>query len=244
MTPVAEVLLVEDDMEIRRALIRLLTERGHVVRSESSGLSGLQAITQSRPELVILDLGLPDIDGGDLLRMVRAVSQVPVIVVTARSDQATVVAALRNGADDYVVKPFGPDELDARIGAVLRRAATGQRQPGPPIVVGELRLDVAGREVTLGGVPLDLTPREFDLLTYLASRAGTVVSRRELLTQVWRQAFGGPDDTIDVHLSWLRRKLGESAHQPRYLHTVRGVGVKLCPPADAKLAAPPTQPAS
>jgi DNA-binding response OmpR family regulator len=226
----AELLLVEDDAEIRRALIRSLGDRGHVVRSEPTGMSGLQAIIDHRPALVILDLGLPDIDGEDLLRMVRAVSQVPIVVVTARNNEATIVNALRNGADDYLVKPFGPDELDARIEAVLRRTSGGQRQPEPPVLVGELRIDPAAREVTLRGEALELTPREFDLLAYLASRAGAVVPRRELLTQVWRQAYGGPDDTIDVHLSWLRRKLGESAQQPRYLHTVRGVGVKLSPP--------------
>jgi len=227
---VAELLLVEDDPEIRRALIHSLTERGHVVRSEPNGMSGLKAIMECQPALVVLDLGLPDIDGDDLLRMVRAVSQVPVVVVTARSDESAIVHALRNGADDYLVKPFGPDELDARIGAVLRRAASGQPSVDLPVVVGELRIDPSARAATLGGAALDLAPREFDLLAYLAARAGTVVPRRELLTQVWRQAFGGPDDTIDVHLSWLRRKLGESAQQPRYLHTVRGVGVKLTAP--------------
>lgn len=231
--PVAELLLVEDDPEIRRALIRSLADRGHVVRSEPNGLSGLQAIVDYRPALVVLDLGLPDIDGEDLLRMVRAVSQVPIVVVTARGDEASIVEVLRSGADDYIVKPFGPDELDARIGAVLRRTLGGQGQPEQPIVVGDLRIDKAAREVTFAGAPLELTPREFDLLSYLASRSGSVVSRRELLTQVWRQAFGGPDDTIDVHLSWLRRKLGESAQQPRYLHTIRGVGVKLSPPDGA-----------
>jgi two-component system, OmpR family, response regulator PrrA len=229
---VAEVLLVEDDPEIRRALIRSLADRGHAVRSEANGLSGLQAILQLRPELVILDLGLPDVDGADLLSMVRAVSQVPIIVITARMNPDTMVTLLRNGADDYVIKPFGADELDARIGAVLRRTAAGLRQPVPPVIVGDLTVDNAAREVTLGGVRVELTPREFDLLSYLASRAGAVVPRRELLTHVWGQALGGPDDTIDVHLSWLRRKLGESAQQPRYLHTVRGVGVKLSPPVD------------
>jgi DNA-binding response OmpR family regulator len=226
---VAELLLVEDDPEIRRALIRALVDRGHVVSSEATGMSALQAIMERRPQLVVLDLGLPDVDGEDLLRMVRAVSQVPIVVVTARSDEAVLVKVLQHGADDYVIKPFGPAELDARIGAVLRRS-TPRSGPEPAVVIGELRLDVGSREVTLRGAPVDLTPREFDLLSYLASRAGAVVSRRELLTHVWRQPFGGPDDTIDVHLSWLRRKLGESAQAPRYLHTIRGVGVKLSAP--------------
>lgn len=232
----AALLLVEDDPEIRRALIRSLVERGHVVSSEATGMGALQAIMQQRPELVVLDLGLPDVDGQDLLRMLRAVSKVPIVVVTARSDEAMIVKILKDGADDYVIKPFGPAELDARIRAVLRRSAATRNEPEPPIVIGELRIEPAAREVTLRGAMLELTPREFDLLSYLASRAGAVVSRRELLTHVWRQAFGGPDDTIDVHLSWLRRKLGESAQQPRYLHTIRGVGVKLSAPGDAGTA--------
>jgi DNA-binding response OmpR family regulator len=235
VTGVAELLLVEDDPEIRRALIRALMDRGHAVTSEATGMAGLQAIVERRPDLVVLDLGLPDVDGDDLLRMVRAVSQVPVVVVTARGDEATIVKILKHGADDYVIKPFGPAELDARIGAVLRRSSGLESGPAQPLVVGKLRIDVAAREVALAGERLELTPREFDLLSYLAHRAGVVVPRRELLTHVWRQALGGPDDTIDVHLSWLRRKLGESAQEPRYLHTIRGVGVKL--------SAPPAQPA-
>jgi DNA-binding response OmpR family regulator len=234
---VAELLLVEDDPEIRRALIRSLADRGHVVTSESTGISALQAIMERRPELVVLDLGLPDIDGADLLRMVRAVSQVPIVVVTARGDETTIVKILKDGADDYVIKPFGPAELDARIGAVLRRSSAAHNEPEPPVVIGELRIDAAAREVSLRGELLELTPREFDLLHYLATRAGAVVPRRELLTHVWRQAFGGPDDTIDVHLSWLRRKLGESAQRPRYLHTIRGVGVKLTAPDGGAFAA-------
>jgi DNA-binding response OmpR family regulator len=228
---VPELLLVEDDAEIRRALIKALGDLGHVVTSATTGLGALQAIIDTRPDLVVLDLGLPDIDGEDLLRMIRAVSVVPVVVATARSDEAAIVAVLEHGADDYVIKPFGPAQLDARIKAVLRRASAGSGPPAP-VVIGALRIDVSTRQVTLRGLPVDLTPREFDLLSYLATRSGAVVSRRELLTQVWRQPYGGSDDTVDVHLSWLRRKLGESAHQPRYLHTIRGVGVRLAAPSD------------
>jgi DNA-binding response OmpR family regulator len=228
---VPELLLVEDDPEIRRALIRALGDLGHVMTSAATGLAGLQAVIDNQPDLVVLDLGLPDVNGEDLLRMIRAVSQVPIVVATARAGEAAIVDLLENGADDYVIKPFGPAQLDARIKAVLRRSAGGTGPP-PPVIIGDLRLDLAAREVTLRGVPVDLTPREFELLSYLASRVGSVVSRRELLTQVWRQPYGGPDDTVDVHLSWLRRKLGESAQHPRYLHTIRGVGVKLVAPAD------------
>lgn len=194
-------------------------------------MSALPEIIGRTPDLVVLDLGLPDISGENLLRMIRSVSQVPVVVATARADEAVIVRVLELGADDYVIKPFGPAQLDARIRAVLRRLAAGNRDATQPMVIGELRIDHAAREVTLRGLPVNLTPREFDLLSYLASRAGSVVGRRELLTHVWRQPYGGADDTVDVHLSWLRRKLGESARAPRYLHTVRGVGVKLTEPA-------------
>jgi DNA-binding response OmpR family regulator len=227
---VAQLLLVEDDAEIRRALIRALTDRGHAVASEADGMKALARVVEHPPDLVVLDLGLPDVSGEDVLRMIRSVSPVPVIVATARADEAVIVRVLELGADDYVIKPFGPAQLDARIGAVLRRSGRDGPRPTPPVVVGDLRIDVAGRVATLAGAPLDLTPREFDLLSYLASRVGSVVGRRELLTQVWRQPYGGADDTVDVHLSWLRRKLGESAKHPRYLHTIRGVGVKLTEP--------------
>jgi DNA-binding response OmpR family regulator len=227
---VAQLLLVEDDAEIRRALIRALTTLGHTVASAATAMSGLQQVVESRPDLVVLDLGLPDLDGAEMLRMLRSVSAVPVIVATARDDESVIVAALDRGADDYLVKPFGPAQLDARIRAVLRR--TGGDDAGTPaaLVLGDLRLDPASREATLAGVALDLTPREFDLLSYLAARPGTVVTKRELLAQVWRLPYGGADKTVDVHLSWLRRKLGETAAEPRYLHTVRGVGVKLAAP--------------
>jgi two-component system, OmpR family, KDP operon response regulator KdpE len=235
---VAQLLLVEDDAEIRRALMRALTELGHVVTGLGSGMPALPEVIDHRPDLIILDLGLPDIDGEDLLRMVRSVSRVPVIVTTARGDEAVIVKLLEQGADDYVIKPFGPAQLDARIRAVLRRSGGPDAEAAGPVVVGELRIDHAAREITLQGRPIDLTPREFDLLSYLASRAGAVVTRRELLTQVWRQPYGGPDDTLDVHVSWLRRKLGESAQNPRYLHTVRGVGLKLVAPPDPEPGGP------
>jgi two-component system, OmpR family, KDP operon response regulator KdpE len=226
---VAHLLLVEDDAEIRRALIRALTALGHTVSSAATAMHGLQQALETDPDLVILDLGLPDVDGGEALRMLRSVSRVPVIVATARDEESVIVDALDRGADDYLVKPFGPAQLDARIRAVLRRTA-GEASGESAVVVGELRLDPASREATLSGVTLDLTPREFDLLHYLASRPGTVVTKRELLAQVWRLPYGGADKTVDVHLSWLRRKLGETAAEPRYLRTVRGVGVKLAAP--------------
>jgi two-component system KDP operon response regulator KdpE len=226
----AQILLVEDDAEIRRALIHALTDLGHVVSSAATAMAGLQLVLDTELDLVVLDLGLPDVDGRDALRMLRAVSKVPVIVATARDDEGVIVDVLNRGADDYLVKPFGPAQLDARIRAVLRRAGADGAGIPAALVVGELRVDPTAREATLAGVPLDLTPREFDLLGYLAARPGKVVTKRELLAQVWRLPFGGADKTVDVHLSWLRRKLGETATDPQYLHTIRGVGVKLTAP--------------
>jgi DNA-binding response OmpR family regulator len=160
--------------------------------------------------------------------MLRAVSQVPVVVVTARDDEGSIVQALDAGADDYVVKPFGVDHAAARIRAVLRRGRTSER--AAPLVVGELVVDPRTRTAQLAGQELDLARKEFDLLLALAGRVGEVVSKRDLLVEVWQQPYGGTDRTIDVHLSWLRRKLGETAATPRYLRTVRGVGLQLVNP--------------
>ncbi|MET0765424.1 MAG: response regulator transcription factor [Blastococcus sp.] len=226
----AQLLVVEDDERIRTALIRALRERGHTVTSAATALDGLRQAVDDRPDLVVLDLGLPDLDGAELLRMLRAVSTVPVIVATARDDDDSVVQALDAGADDYVVKPFPAGQLEARIRAVLRRAAGDGDTASAPVTIGELTVDPRSRRVTHAGQPVDLSPKEFDLLAYLAARAGAVVTKRELLAEVWRLPYGGSDKTVDVHLSWLRRKLGESAAEPRLLQTVRGVGVRLAEP--------------
>jgi DNA-binding response OmpR family regulator len=225
------VLVVEDDPAIGRLLRRSLTERGDVVTVAADGASGLSLALQEQPEVVLLDLGLPDLDGQQVLRMLRAVSQVPVIVVTAQDDDRTIVRALDDGADDYLVKPFGSEQLAARIRAVLRRASPGV--PGEPVVrVGDLEIDPVARLVRRAGNTVELSRKEFDLLWLLAGRAGAVVTKREMLAEVWGLPYGGGDRTLDVHLSWLRRKLGETAAEPRYLRTVRGVGVRLAPPGD------------
>jgi two-component system KDP operon response regulator KdpE len=225
----ASVLVVEDDQRIREALAAGLAAAGHAVRTEASATAALGAAVAWQPDVVVLDLGLPDIDGADALRMLRGVSAVPVIVATARDDEEEVVRLLDAGADDYVVKPYSVAQIEARVRAVLRRAAAGG-EPGV-LRVGGLEVDLGRRQASLDGRPLDLTRLEFDLLAHLARRSPEVVSRRELLAEVWRQPYGGADKTVDVHLSWLRRKLGETAASPRYLHTVRGVGVRLEPPA-------------
>lgn len=223
------VLVVEDDPEISRLLRRNLTDLGHVVTVASDGATGLALAVREQPEVVLLDLGLPDLDGQQVLPMLRGVSSVPVIVVTAQDDDRSVVRALDAGADDYLVKPFGMDQLVARIRAVLRRAEQG-RQTVREVRVGDLVIDPAARTVMLAGAPVGLSRKEFDLLWTLAARIGEVVTKRELLTEVWQLPYGGGDRTVDVHLSWLRRKLGETAARPRYLQTVRGVGVRLVDP--------------
>lgn len=230
MPGVAIIVLVEDDPGIRAALARSLADKGHAVRSASSGMAGLTDIVDDPPDVVVLDLGLPDVDGTEVLRMLRAVSRVPVIVATARDDEAEIVRTLDAGADDYVVKPFSGGQLDARIRALLRRGADRSAGGVDRVEVGGLAIDPSSREATLDGVALDLSRKEFDLLHHLAANTGRVVTKRELLAEVWQQAYGGADKTVDVHLSWLRRKLGETAAEPRYLRTVRGVGVRLVAP--------------
>ncbi|KUN83108.1 two-component system response regulator [Streptomyces bungoensis] len=228
----ASVLVVEDDQFVRSALIRHLTDASHTVRSVGTALEALREVAHLRFDLVILDLGLPDLDGSEALKMLRGITDVPVIIATARDDETEIVRLLNAGADDYLTKPFSVEHLSARIAAVLRRArAGGTEAPAPPVLrVGGLTVDPLRRQAELDGARLDLTRREFDLLAFLAGRPGVVVPRRELLAEVWQQSYGD-DQTIDVHLSWLRRKLGETAARPRYLHTLRGVGVKLEPPA-------------
>ncbi len=225
----ARIVLIEDDVEIRRLVADGLSAQGHDVQSAAKALEGLELAVKDAPDLVLMDLGLPDMDGSDLLRMIRAVSDVPVIVATARGGDDVVVKILNSGADDYLVKPFSVTQLEARVRAVLRRGTAGSG--AAPLKVGGIEIDTKGREVRLDGVLLDLSPKEFDLLRVLAERGGEVVSKRELLAEVWREPYGGSDRTIDVHLSWLRSKLGESAAEPRYLQTVHGVGVKLVDPS-------------
>ncbi|MEV0604016.1 response regulator transcription factor [Streptomyces sp. NPDC050315] len=235
----ARVLVVEDDQFVRSALIRHLSDAAHTVRSVGTALEALREVAQVGFDVVVLDLGLPDLDGREALKMLRGITDVPVIVATARDDEAEIVRLLNDGADDYLTKPFSVEHLSARMAAVLRRAhGSGGPPPSQVLRVGGLTVDPLRRQAALDGAPLDLTRREFDLLAFLAGRPGVVVARKELLAEVWQQSYGD-DQTIDVHLSWLRRKLGETAASPRYLHTLRGVGVKLEPPQEVPPQAGP-----
>ena len=223
--------MIEDDAAIRSALTRALRDAGHAVTTFGSGMAGLTAAVEKGPDVVILDLGLPDLDGSDVLSMLRSVSTIPVIVATARDDEAEMIRLLDAGADDYMIKPFTAAQVDARIRALLRRVGDNGVTDSA-VTVGGLTVDPRSREVSIDGRPVELARKEFDLLLALARRAGDVVTKRELLTDVWQLPWGGGDRTVDVHLSWLRRKLGESAAAPRYLHSVRGVGIKLAAPGE------------
>lgn len=224
----ASILIIEDDQRIRQSLSSRLAERGHDVDAVGTAMSGVEAAVSGRFDAVVLDLGLPDLDGAEALRMIRAVADVPVVVATARDDEGEIVRLLDAGADDYVVKPYSAEHLEARVRAVLRRSGTDVHQQ--TIVVGEIAVDLDAQEVVFQGRPLELTAREFELLAYLVERPGRMVSKRQLLAEVWHQPYGGADKTVDVHLSWLRKKLGETAAEPKYIHTRRGVGVRLIDP--------------
>ena len=191
-------------------------------------MDGVHLAVSGSYDVVVLDLGLPDLDGEEALRMIRAVSEIPVVVATARDEESDIISVLDAGADDYVVKPYSAEHLAARIRAVMRRASEGRASQ--VIEIGGLKLDLDGHEASLDGETLELTARAFDLLAYLATNAGKLVSKREILAEVWRQPYGGADKTVDVHVSWLRKALGETAAEPVYLHTKRGVGVRLVDP--------------
>lgn len=224
----AAILIIEDDQRIRESLASRLSERGYMVETVGRAMEGVQRAVSGEFDVVILDLGLPDIDGLEALRMIRAVSDVPIVIETARDEEKDIIAALDAGADDYVTKPFSADHLAARVRAVLRRTSTANEER--VLTVGDLVVDLDSHEVTLGGEHLELTARVFELLAYLCGRPGKLVSKRELLAEVWRQPYGGADKTVDVHVSWLRKALGETAADPVYLHTKRGVGVRLVDP--------------
>jgi len=213
-----QILIVEDDDAIAKPLAAGLEREGFDVTRVSNGEDALEA---ALPDLVLLDLRLPGMDGTEVCRRLRARSDVPIIVVTAKGEEVDRVVGLELGADDYIVKPFGFRELLARIRAVMRRARPGTDRS--QIHVGSLEIDVRGRRATMGDQPLNLTTKEFDLLALLASEPGDVVSRQRILREVWDTEWFGPTKTVDVHVASLRKKLGE----PGWIETVRGIGLRL-----------------
>ena len=222
------ILMVEDESSITTPLIEALEREGFESAVARTAAEGVSLASDLQPDLVLLDVMLPDGSGYDVCRELRRVSEVPIIMLTARGEETDRIVGLEVGADDYVVKPFSARELMARIRAVLRRARASEA-PGSDgaLEVGDVRLDAARHEVTRDGRPVELTRKEFEVLRLLMSNAGTVVSRDRLIEEVWDMNWFGPTKTLDVHVSALRKKLGDDPAAPRYLHTVRGVGFRF-----------------
>jgi len=218
------ILVVDDDPHIVELAALYLRSEGYRVVSASSGAQALQKVADERPALVVLDLMLPEMDGWEVCRRLRADGMLPIIMLTARTDDVDRIVGLELGADDYVVKPFNPRELVARVRAVLRRAIPARVEPTAPVQAGPLRMDPARREAHLAERPLTLRAKEFDLLLVLSQHQGVVLSREQLLEQVWGFDYYGETRTVDVHIAHLRQQLGGGAV---LIETVWGVGYKL-----------------
>jgi len=229
----ATILVVDDERKIRDLVRAYLEREGYAVLVADSGERALEALERAHPDLVVLDLMLPDIAGEEIARTVRSHSNVPIIMLTAKASEEDRVTGLRIGADDYLVKPFSPRELVARVEAVLRRASGSAVTPILSYDEGRLRIDRDSREVEVGGEPVELTRSEFDLLYALASHPGRVFSRYELVTKVQGYDYEGYERTIDAHVKNLRKKLGDDPRRPRYVLTVTGVGYKFGGKPDA-----------
>jgi two-component system response regulator RegX3 len=224
------VLLVEDEPSITEPLAEALGREGFDTQIAGTVAESLELASRVDPDLVLLDVMLPDGSGYDVCRELRQRSQVPIIMLTARGEEADRIVGLELGADDYVVKPFSAREVVARIRAVLRRTESTGRAEEKPIEIGEVRLDPAKREVTKDGQALELSRKEFELLRLLMQNAGSVVTREQAFEEVWDTNWFGSTKTLDVHVSGLRRKLGDDSSEPRFLHTVRGVGFRFTSP--------------
>lgn len=222
------ILVVEDDLKIQRVITRVLTNAGYQVMTSLNGQEALSRVKAEAPDLVILDLWLPDIDGLEVCRDLRSMSTVPVIILSARGDEADKIAGFTLGADDYVTKPFSPAELVLRVKAVLRRAREQvQRQARERLEIRGLVIDQASRVVELDGAPLNLTAREFDLLWILATHPNRVFSRDQLLRLVWQNEFGADPATVTVLIRRLRQKIEKDPEKPEFIKTVWGVGYKF-----------------
>ena len=229
------VLFVEDESSIYEPFSKALAREGFepvVARTAARALE----LAEGDFAIVLLDLTLPDGDGRDVCRALRRISSVPILMLTARGTEADRIVGLELGADDYVVKPFSGAEVIARIRAILRRSAAaraGETAPPPePIRVGQLEVDIAARRARLSGSELQLSRKEFDLLAELIRNAGRVVTREQLMDRVWDENWFGSTKTLDVHVRWLRQKLGDDPTDPRFLHTVRGVGFRFTAPEE------------
>ncbi len=226
------ILLVEDETSITEPLAEALGREGFDTTVAATAAEALEVAGRNQPDLVLLDVMLPDGSGFDVCRELRQRSQVPIIMLTARGEEADRVVGLELGADDYIVKPFSAREVAARIRAVLRRVDAPTQPDDKPVEVGEIRLDPAKREVTKDGETLELSRKEFELLSLLMANAGSVVTRERAIDEVWDTNWFGSTKTLDVHVSGLRRKLGDDSSEPRFLHTIRGVGFRFSSPEE------------
>ena len=232
MTSGARILVVDDEAPIRRSLKVNLETRGYMVDTAETGEKAMVALENRRPDLLILDLLMPGMGGIDVVRKLRAVSTIPIIVLSAIGEEAQKVQALELGADDYMTKPFGMEELFARIRSLLRRAA-GATSAAPVFTAGDLSVNFDRREVSLDGQPVKLTPTEYDLLKYMIEHAGKVLTHRKLLQEVWGQAYVDQAQYLRVFVGQLRKKIEKHPGRPRFILTDPGVGYRFC--ADAEV---------
>ena len=221
----AHILVIDDELPIRRLLRSSLSERGYRVTAVATGDEGLDAAATDPPAAVVLDLGLPDMDGLEVCRELRQWSDVPILILSARYDEMEKVRALDLGADDYLTKPFGMGELLARLRAMLRRTSGGS--PSPVLTSGDLRLDQARRLVTVAGREVHLTPTEYEMLRYLMANAGKVITHRTLLGAVWGPSHEDASETLRVFIAQLRRKIEPEPHRPTYIRTEPGIGYRF-----------------
>jgi DNA-binding response OmpR family regulator len=222
------ILLVEDERAITEPLAEALEREGFIAAVAGTAAEALETAAAREPDLVLLDIGLPDGSGLDVCRELRRDSQVPIIMLTARGSEADRVSGLELGADDYIVKPFSAREVMARVRAVLRRATvTPSGDGGEPVRIGDVTLDRARHEARLGDQPIELSRKEFELLRVLMESAGSVLTREALIDEIWDMNWFGSTKTLDVHVSGLRKKLDDDPREPRYIHTVRGVGFRF-----------------
>lgn len=225
------VLVVDDELSLAKVVASYLQRDGHEVACAFDGPQALDAARREPPDVVVLDLGLPGLDGIEVCRQLRTFSDCYVVMLTARSDEVDKLVGLGVGADDYLTKPFSPRELVARVRVMLRRPRTGpaagQASDEPPRVFGPLRVDVAAREVHVDDVPVELTRTEFDLLAVLSARPRVAFSRRQLIEAVWAEDWVGDEHLVDVHVGHLRRKLHDDPAAPRFIRTVRGIGYRM-----------------
>jgi two-component system KDP operon response regulator KdpE len=226
-TAPTSVLVVDDDPQILRTLRINLTAHGYRVHTAADGAAGLRAATDHGPDVIVLDLGLPDLDGTDVIKGIRSGSAVPIIVLSARTDSTDKVQALDTGADDYVTKPFGMDELLARLRVAVRRAATTADADEPVVDAGDFTIDFAAKRVLRAGAEVHLTPTEWKIIETLARSAGKLVGQRQLLREVWGPAYHNETNYLRVYLAQLRRKLEPEPSRPRHLITEPGMGYRF-----------------